>query len=177
MIRSSKHAWLKRVGEQVAARRKELGFVSQRELAKAAGVATNTPAQLERGQSWPHEANRRKLESALQWPDGTLDALRRGDQEPTPTPAVPQRVEEPPVTAPSMLSVTRNFVGAVRVCMEILGEQTDQRAMSAMARLERSVLEMEMMLAAALPDAGAAFHDTVAALEQLHEIRSTVALV
>lgn len=170
MGRAEKHAWLVRVGEIVAARRKELGFVSQLELAAAAQVADNTEAQLERGQSWPQKANRRKLEAALQWPEGTLDELRRGEAAPKPSLA-PVVEEAPAVTSPSMLGVARELVAAVRVVMAIVSEHPDPRSTLVAAHLERSVRGMETMLAAALPDAGEAFSDTMAALEELHSIR------
>src|SRR5271166_4017534 len=72
---------LVRVGQAVAERRLDLGL-SQRQLADKAGVGLNTAALLERGHTFPRAANARKIEDALQWPRGTLAALRRGGPPP-----------------------------------------------------------------------------------------------
>src|SRR5690349_4770166 len=64
-----------RVGRAVTARRLELGMDTQKDLAERAGVALNTAAFLERGRTFPRQANARKLEIALDWPPGTLETL------------------------------------------------------------------------------------------------------
>jgi predicted transcriptional regulator len=157
-------AWLTRVGEAVRQRRLDLEL-TQREVARRAGLAVNTGSQLERGQNWPRETNQRKLEMALQWPPGALTALRRGE----PVPQVPASA---PVTQikPSMLGVVRPFVTAAILCMDILAGQNSEPEI-AKARLDDAVHAMEALLAAVLPDAGPAFSDILAALEQLHAIR------
>src|SRR3954452_22121624 len=91
-----------RVGHAVADRRLEVGFATQRELAEAAGVALNTAAMLERGRTFPRRSNAHKLERALQWPTGTLAALRRG--EPLPGGKPPSTSQAQAAAAPTASS-------------------------------------------------------------------------
>lgn len=83
------------VGEIVVKRRAELGL-SRAATAKLAGVDPKTLQSLERDERWPHDTNRVKIERALQWAPGSLDALRDGGeptelQQPAAAPAVDKR--------------------------------------------------------------------------------------
>src|SRR6185295_222705 len=103
-----------RVGHAVADRRLEVGFATQRELAEAAGVALNTAAQLERGRTFPRPSNAHKLEQALEWPTGTLAALRRG--EPVPGGKPPSTAQAPTAAvAPTASSGAVSSVHAVAI--------------------------------------------------------------
>jgi transcriptional regulator with XRE-family HTH domain len=66
-----------RAGAAVAARREELG-ISQRELARRKVVTAAALIAFEKGRSWPRERTRHTLEELLQWPAGTIAAIRAG---------------------------------------------------------------------------------------------------
>lgn len=66
-----------RAGSLVAHRRFELGM-SASALAKLAEVDAKTLRSLERGERWPQDVSRAKIEAALGWVAGALDALRDG---------------------------------------------------------------------------------------------------
>lgn len=74
------HRMLDLTSKAVTARRLELGL-SQAALAGTAGVDAKTLRSLERGDRWPQDISRAKIERALEWPDGTLEALLVGDME------------------------------------------------------------------------------------------------
>jgi len=76
-----------RAGSAVAARRVELGL-SQRELAKRKIITAPALSAFERGRSWPRERTRHTLEELLQWPAGTIAAIRAG--APAPDSSAPQ---------------------------------------------------------------------------------------
>ena len=69
------------VGRRVAERRKELRLGTT-EAARTAGVDRKTLVSLERGERWPQDSSRSKIEAMLRWSTGALDALTR-DEEPT----------------------------------------------------------------------------------------------
>lgn len=64
----------RRAGRYVAARRGALGM-TQEELAKAAEVDGKTIWSLEKGERWPIQRNRARIERALQWREGDLDVV------------------------------------------------------------------------------------------------------
>lgn len=66
-----------RAGSLVAHRRFEMG-VSAAALAKLADVDVKTLRSLERGERWPQDTSRAKIEAALGWIPGGLDAIRDG---------------------------------------------------------------------------------------------------
>ncbi|WP_394262223.1 multiprotein-bridging factor 1 family protein, partial [Trueperella sp.] len=70
-----------RVGERVVERRTALGM-NQRDLARAADVTATTVRSLEQDRRWPQDVNRAKIEQALGWAPGSLEAIRDGG-EPT----------------------------------------------------------------------------------------------
>lgn len=70
-----------RVGANVTVRREELGL-SIRHLADAAECDTSLITSLERGEAWPDEEVRSRLEQALLWPAGTLLTIRQGGEDP-----------------------------------------------------------------------------------------------
>ena len=67
------------VGKIVADRRVRLQMDATA-LALAAGVDVKTLRSLERGERWPRESSRIKLERALQWDPGSLDSLLNGGE-------------------------------------------------------------------------------------------------
>ncbi|WP_110319434.1 XRE family transcriptional regulator [Mycolicibacterium moriokaense] len=81
-----------RAGAAFARRRQELG-ISQRGLASKGIITASSLIAFEKGRSWPRERTRATLEELVQWPAGTLAAVRAGSEIPgsTTSPAV----EEP----------------------------------------------------------------------------------
>jgi transcriptional regulator with XRE-family HTH domain len=69
---------LVRAGAAAAARRRELD-ISQRSLAADGIINAGALISFEKGRSWPRERTRAKLEEVLQWPQGTIARLRRGE--------------------------------------------------------------------------------------------------
>jgi transcriptional regulator with XRE-family HTH domain len=67
-----------RAGAAAAARRRELD-ISQRSLAADGIINAGALIAFEKGRSWPRERTRAKLEEVLQWPQGTIARLRRGE--------------------------------------------------------------------------------------------------
>lgn len=169
-----------RVGKAVADRRIEVGFETQRELAEAVGVALNTAALLERGKSWPNTANRTKFEDALQWPRGTLNALRRGQPIPE---SPPPRPAAPPPSAPTdprtnlqALGIATAVAAIAATCTRVLVRDTSNPdAKAALRELDNQLLQLESLIAASLPHvAGSSFSETMSALAQLHEYRDVI---
>ena len=66
-----------RAGAAVAARRAELGM-SQREIARQKMITAPALIAFEKGRAWPRERTRHMLEELLQWPAGTIAAIRAG---------------------------------------------------------------------------------------------------
>lgn len=73
-----------RAGRAVAERRKALG-ISQRDMAASGVLNAGALVSFEKARSWPHERTLTKLENALQWPPGTITAIRRGEAAPDET--------------------------------------------------------------------------------------------
>ena len=69
------------VGEALFARRAELGL-SRAAAAKKAGIDVGTLRSAELNERWPQDVNRAKIEQALGWAPGSLEAIRDGG-EPT----------------------------------------------------------------------------------------------
>ncbi|MCA2304863.1 helix-turn-helix transcriptional regulator [Mycobacterium intracellulare] len=173
---------IERVGKAVADRRVEVGFETQRELAEAAGVSLNTAALLERGKSFPHRVNRIKFEDALQWPRGTLDALRRGQPIPetAPRPAVPPAHAPAAATDPrtnlQALGIAKAVAAIAATCTQILvSHNNNPQAKAALRELDDQLLQLESLIAASLPHVGgSSFSETMSALTQLHEYRDII---
>ncbi|AQT83159.1 hypothetical protein B1R94_27640 [Mycolicibacterium litorale] len=73
-----------RAGRAVAERRKALG-ITQRDMAASGVLNAGALVSFEKARSWPHERTLAKLEQALQWPAGTITAIRRGEVAPDET--------------------------------------------------------------------------------------------
>lgn len=69
---------LRKVGKLVASRRRELQM-DQAGLARTADVDPKTVRAFERGERWPRERSRTRIEAALQWPAGSLERIKAGD--------------------------------------------------------------------------------------------------
>lgn len=176
---------LERVGKAVADRRVEVGLETQRELADAANVSLNTAALLERGKSFPHRINRVKFEDALQWPRGTLDALRRGEPIPQtqPRPAAAltaqpsfESVSTDPRTTLQALGIAKAIAAISAICAQILVRHSNSAQAKATLRdLDDQLLQLESLIVASLPHVrGKSFSETMSALTELHEYRDVI---
>ena len=173
---------LERVGRAVADRRVELGLETQRDLADAAGVSLNTAALLERGKSFPHRTNRIKFEDALQWPRGTLDAVRRGGNVPEAAapPPSPRAVNSAPAaggTRTDLLALTiATAVAAIAAtCTEVLVRERSEQARETLRKLDDQLLQLESVITAILPHlVGTSWSETMSAAVQLHEYREVI---
>lgn len=70
-----------RVGAAVAARRRQLD-ITQRSLARDKIINAGALIAFEKGRSWPRQRTRAALEQLLQWPPGSIEALREGSVVP-----------------------------------------------------------------------------------------------
>lgn len=68
---------LTQVGQFVVQRRNEL-HLDAAGLARAADVDSKTLASLEKGERWPRDRSRCRIEQALNWNTGSLSAIRAG---------------------------------------------------------------------------------------------------
>lgn len=171
---------LERVGRAVAARRVELGFDTQGELASAAGVALNTAALLERGKTWPQRTNRTKLEDVLRWPHGTLEALRSGSPAPRDDTPPPQSVPAAPAGAAvrtdlQALTIAKSVAAVAATCAEVLSRERSEQARATLRRLDDLLLQLESLITASLPHlVGSSWSETMSAAAQLHEYREVI---
>lgn len=69
----------KGLGRAVAARRAALGM-TQADVAVKASVSARSVHNLESGATWPQAANRERIEQALGWAPGSLEAIRDGGE-------------------------------------------------------------------------------------------------
>ena len=84
-----------RAGEAFAERRQELG-ITQRDLARKGIITASSLIAFEKGRSWPRERTRATLEEIVQWPAGTLAAIRAGGAIPgTAAPPPPEDADAP----------------------------------------------------------------------------------
>ena len=74
MVTSKRVLAAQRIGRAVLERRSLKGF-TQRSLAKAMGMRQGTIVLIERGETYPHKRTQIRLESILEWPLGTLEAV------------------------------------------------------------------------------------------------------
>lgn len=70
-----------RAGAAFADRRRQLD-IAQRELARQGVITASSLIAFEKGRSWPRERTRTMLEEVVQWPAGTLAAIRSGGEVP-----------------------------------------------------------------------------------------------
>lgn len=175
---------LERVGRAVADRRAELGFETQQELADAAGVSLNTAALLERGKSFPRAQNRIKFEDALQWPRGSLDAVRRGGEVPAApvarAPAASARTVKGSAAGATRtdiqaLTIATAVAGIAATCTEVLLREHSEPARATLRQLDDQLLQLEALITAILPHlVGTAWSETMSAAVQLHEYREVI---
>jgi transcriptional regulator with XRE-family HTH domain len=172
---------LERVGRAVAERRAELGFETQHELADAAGVSLNTAALLERGKSFPRAPNRIKFEDALQWPRGSLDALRRGGDVPEAEarPASPRTVKAAGTGATrtdlQALTIATAVAAIAATCTDVLVRERSEQARATLQQLDDQLLQLESLITAILPHlVGTSWSETMSAAVQLHEYREVI---
>ena len=180
---------LARLRDFVARRRAELGL-SQRKLAELAGVSLGTATRLERGAGPPRVSTVPKLEDALQWPRGTFQAIRDGEDPPKVAPRRPDPRLDQPTTASSLVSATAlrgasqhaqalSIAAAVvaigAVCLEVLTSELDDPAarVQALHDLDANMRQMESLIAASLPDAES-FDDAMAVLREVHQSRESI---
>jgi transcriptional regulator with XRE-family HTH domain len=106
------HPGMVRAGAAAAARRRELD-ISQRSLAADGIINAGALIAFEKGRSWPRDRTRAKLEEVLQWPSGTIAALKNGAPEAAPTePSVQVAVaDEAPLIAQAVEAAV-NTLGA-----------------------------------------------------------------
>lgn len=161
----SREEALARIGDAVREARLTLGISSQAALAERAGVVTNTVAFLERGQKMPWMANRRKIESALNWPVGSLTAmLHEGAPAPTqrlqPVPTTTPQPEEP--TPPASGELSGWVLNAALRVTEMAATIADiaarysanaPEAQAVLAELSSQTNALEQVLSAGLVDA------------------------
>lgn len=99
-----------RAGAAAAARRRELN-ISQRSLAAEGIINAGALIAFEKGRSWPRERTRARLEDILQWPPGTIAALRRGEPAKAPPPEVrpPANGDEVSLIAQAVITAVHAF--------------------------------------------------------------------
>lgn len=173
-----------RLRDCVARRRAELGL-SQRALAELAGVSLGTATRLERGGGPIRVSTVPKLEDALEWPRGTFQAIRDGQDPPK---IAPRGRERAAPAAPGPASAIRNatqygqalsiasaVVAISAVCLEVLtSDLADASArVAALNALDSNMREMESLIAASLPDADS-FDDAIAVMREVHESRESI---
>lgn len=183
---------LARLRDCVARRRAELGL-SQRALAELAGVSLGTATRLERGAGPPRVSTVPKLEDALQWPRGTFQAIRDGEDPPRIPPRSPdaegnrsealhQRLA---ASASGMrsatqygqsLSIASAVVAITAVCLDVLtSDHNDPGARAAaLNALDTNMREMETLIAASLPDVDDAFDDAIAVMREVRDSRESI---
>lgn len=126
---------LEYVGTCVAERRVELGL-SQAALAKAASVDAKTLRSLERGERWPQDANRAKIERALGWRPGALEILY---EEETPLELLPPHdgpaAGAPLAPSPSPLTDLRRIGNILGLDTSYFEALTDGDARPALAEM------------------------------------------
>ncbi|ETZ67027.1 hypothetical protein L840_1766 [Mycobacterium sp. MAC_011194_8550] len=161
----SREEALARIGDAVREARLTLGISSQAALAERAGVVTNPVVFLERGQKMPWMANRRKIESALNWPVGSLTAmLHEGAPAPTqrlqPVPTTTPQPEEP--TPPASGELSGWVLNAALRVTEMAATIADiaarysanaPEAQAVLAELSSQTNALEQVLSAGLVDA------------------------
>nr|WP_205267546.1 helix-turn-helix transcriptional regulator [Mycolicibacterium sphagni] len=182
---------LLRLRDFVARRRAELGL-SQRRFAELAGVSLGTATRLERGAGPPRVSTVPKLEDALQWPRGTFQAIRDGEEPPKVAPRVhdtppggriaaleQQRASTSHIRSATQygqaLSIASAVVGITAVCLEVLtSELSDAGARAAaLNALDTNMRQLEALIAASLPDAES-FDDAIAVMREVHESRESI---
>jgi transcriptional regulator with XRE-family HTH domain len=181
---------LTRLRDAIARRRAELGL-SQRALAKRAGVSVGAATALERGVRHPRVSTVPKLEDALEWPRGTFQAIRDGEDPPKVPPRDPdtgvdrtETLQQRLASAGGIrnatqygqaLSIASAVVAITAVCLEVLtSELNDPGARAAaLSALDANMRRMETLIAASLPDAES-FDDAISVMREVHKSRESI---
>lgn len=181
---------LVRVGKALRERRLEFPNMTQKILADLAGVGLNTVALLERGVTFPREMNARKIERVVKWPSGSLTAQYK-DGAPVPGPVDDADVstgsesfEGQSISAArvvtgaganQLLAIT-GAVGALAAAsseIAIRYAASDPEAANLVRGLDRSLLSLETLVAAHIPEADS-FDEALNTLSELHRVRERV---
>lgn len=179
---------LVRLRDYVARRRAELGM-SQRKFAELAGVSLGTATRLERAARPPRVSTVPKLEDALQWPRGTFQAIRDGQEPPKIAPRrtgpiLGQTVTSNIVSSTALrgasqhaqaLSIASAVVGIVAVCLEVLTSEFDDPAerVKALHDLDARMRDIESLITTSLPDAES-WEDAMAVAREVHQSRESI---
>ncbi|HVK20440.1 MAG TPA: helix-turn-helix domain-containing protein [Actinokineospora sp.] len=123
-------AW-RTLGDVVKARRGQLGL-RQLDLANLMDVSLATVQKIEGGSARPKGPNRRALERALKWRDGSVDDVLRGGQ-----PSALVAAEQPPVEDVTTVDAERAYemLQAVR---RVYGEEVYAEALARAVRARMS---------------------------------------
>jgi DNA-binding XRE family transcriptional regulator len=179
---------LARLRDAVTRRRTELGL-SQRKLAELAGVSLGTATRLERGEGEPRVSTVPKLEDALQWPRGTFQAIRDGEDPPKVPPRPGTGLDRPAASGSRMsattlrnanqyaqaLSIVSAVVAISAVCLEVLTSEFHEpaRRAQALSDLDAHMREMESLIAASMLDSES-FDDAMEVLREVHQSRESI---
>ena len=111
------------LGGYIAERRRQLGL-SQSRAATKAGVSRTSWVAWEKGTATPEDYNHVKIERALQWQPGSVDAILAGG-DPTPI-----QMAKPPLTK-QQLAVRRAYEEwrrdhGPKIAMRMLREEVDR---------------------------------------------------
>src|SRR5690349_23544558 len=130
-------AGMVRAGAAAAARRRELD-ISQRRLAADGIINAGALIAFEKGRSWPRERTRAKLEEVLQWPQGTIARLRRG--EPVSRGRQPEPVagaDEGQLIAQAVITAVHTLGGAIDALPAVDEAEFTPRVMAILADLRQ----------------------------------------
>jgi DNA-binding XRE family transcriptional regulator len=154
-----------RAGLAVARRREELDL-SQRWLARHKIVNGGTLVKLEKGRRFPRPRTLAKLEDALQWPRGTIERLRDGEDPPVaPVPADDERTAV--VTGGTAATASTASTGST--------VQATLMAEAAQLALAGFTTAIENLPAPTEPDFSTRANPTLADLRRLEAVASNAA--
>src|SRR5262245_54702838 len=125
---------LVRAGAAAAARRRELD-ISQRSLAADGIINAGALIAFEKGRSWPRERTRAKLEEVLQWPQGTIAGLRKGEPIARGRPIA--GADEGPLIAQAIITAVHTLGGAVDALPPFDGAEFTPRVTAILADLRK----------------------------------------
>ncbi|MBN7314467.1 MULTISPECIES: helix-turn-helix domain-containing protein [Mycobacteriaceae] len=93
MVPSDRALAAQRIGKAIRDRR-EVKDLSQRELAKRAGVQSQWLGQIELGKAYPQKRTQIKIETVLEWSLGTLETVGETGEVPEAESAIPQEATD-----------------------------------------------------------------------------------
>lgn len=197
--KEARRARLKAIGRAIEEHR---GKLSQGALADKAGVGYNTVALLERGQTMPWAANRRKIENALGWDSGRLTAMYEDGADAPPLPGSASAesggadspvelhvVDDTTIPASSgtaapafqrwVLDLALSATLMTATCVDVLVRhaEEDPEAMAAIEELNRRTQELEAAVAASLGEAykdSSTFDQLLGVLNELSRTRQHI---